>query len=213
MTSVALDPYRSFLAKQQARQEQLEARQFTLDQRLSELNTNKTDLTSAREFVTALAVAVQEEVKGLVEEIVSLALASVYGEKYSFSVDIRTLRGRPVWEFFVLREGLKLSPKDEEVGVGVIDVCSFGLRCVVWSLMRPSVKSILLLDEPAGAVNDPSGVLIPKMSAMLKEISKMLGIQILVVSSSGDMVAAADKAYMVKLEGGKSIVTELPSDK
>ena len=208
-----LDPYRSSLAKQQARKEQLEARQFTLSQRLSELRQNQTDLTSAREFVTALAIAVQEEIKGLVEEIVTLALASVYGQGYSFSCDIRTLRGRPVWEFFVTKDKIRLSPKDDEVGGGVLDVASLGMRLVVWSLMRPGVKPLLLCDEPLKFCNDPDGVLVPKASAMLREISHMLGIQVIAVSSHGDLSVAADKVYQVRLEDGVSIVTELTTEK
>lgn len=208
-----LDPYRSWCAKQVARKEQLEARQFTLSQRLSELRQNQIDLTSAREFVTALAIAVQEEIKGLVEEIVTLALASVYGASYSFSCSIKMSRGRPVWEFFILRDGLRLSPKDDEVGGGVLDICSLGLRLVVWSLQRPDVKSCIILDEPFKYVQSIEGELVPKASAMLREISHMLGIQVIAVSSHGDLSIAADRVYQVRLEDGGSVVQEVTSDK
>ncbi len=162
-------------------------------------------LGRAREIVSEVLMATQETVSAFIEEVVSLALSTVYGNEYSFEFEHGVKRNQSETTPWIVKGGDRFSPR-EEVGGGVLDVCSLALRLAVWALKRPRSASVFVLDEPGRFLSrDKQGA----FGRMLREVSKLLGVQILMVSHSTDIIEHADRAYEIVQMNGISEVREI----
>ena len=103
----------------------------------------------------------------------------------------------------IFENGNEFVPKDD-MGGGILDIISFALRIVLWGLETPKSRNLIILDEPF----KQCGKLITKACQMVKEISKMLGVQIIMVTHSDELIDIADKSWHVQYTNGMSIVTE-----
>jgi len=164
-------------------------------------------IASARTEVSQLALLMQQEICTFVEETVSLALSSVYGERYSFKVERTVKRDLPQWEFKILKGSVELDPKSD-VGGGVLDVASFGLRVVLYVLSRPKAH-VLLLDESFRFVRSPEGDLLPRAASMVKHIADMMSVQIILVTHSVEFAEVADQVFVVSQKNGESKVEKI----
>jgi len=159
----------------------------------------------ALEVVHASVIFAQQEVKLFVEEIVTLALASVYGQDYSFEMVYDIKRGRSEVQFYVKKNGCQLDPKSE-VGGGVMDVASFGLRLALWAISRPRPTPVFLYDEPTRFVSKD---LSEQVADMIREVAKSLEVQVIMISHDEVLIGAADKAWRVEQRNGVSEVKEI----
>ena len=92
-------------------------------------------------------------------------------------------------------------PKEEQGG-GLLDIISFALRVVLWSLEKPRSRNILIMDEPFRW----TGNLTELAANMMKEISKKLGLQIIMVTHDERLMEIADKSWLCKKEKELSVV-------
>ena len=99
---------------------------------------------------------------------------------------------------YFARDGIKVDPLTASGG-GAVDIASFALRVASWSMQLKRSRPILLLDEPFRYV---SADLLPKASAMLKEVSVKLGLQIIMVTHSEELMAEADKIFETHIRKG-----------
>lgn len=164
-----------------------------------ELNSNKIKLLkersllrntqNARAIIIQIGEKTQTEIKTYIEETVTLALQSVYGEDYKFIIDFDYSK-RDQFEvyFFVEHLGIKLEPRKDTLGGGIIDVCSFALRLVCLTLENKDISSILILDEPFKNVSEK---FIPSVGAMIVDIANMLDLQIIMVTHVDGFIESA----------------------
>jgi len=82
-------------------------------------------------------------------------------------------------------------------------VAAFALRVASWSMQSPRSNNVLILDEPFRYL---SVNLLSKASDMLKQISKELDLQIIMVTHSPELVEAADAVFEVSLKNKVSSV-------
>ena len=101
---------------------------------------------------------------------------------------------------FFSRNGQQISPLDASGG-GVVDICSFALRLSLWSLNKN--RPVLLLDEPFKHL---SRNLHGKALRMLKEVSRKLNVQIIMVSHNEEFVDEADRIIELVIEKGCTMV-------
>jgi len=156
----------------------------------------------AREIINEVLKATQEEVVGLVSELVSLALAAVYGPDHSFELEFDIRRNQSEATPWIVRDGERFSPR-EEVGGGVLDICSLALRLALWSLNTPRTAPLFVLDEPVKWLSADRQ---ESFGRLLKEVSERLGVQIVLVTHSSRIIGMSDKTYEVRLEKGISKV-------
>lgn len=173
---------------------------------LADLETRATYLEEGRSLVNDVAIVTQREISSYISDVVTLALASIYGDEYSFVAEYEIKRDIPQLVCTVRKGDLILDPRGEEVGGGVLDVCALGLRLVLWSLSRSRVPSLLLLDEPFRFVRSPGQDLMPKAAEVLKELSRMMSVQIIVATHSPELAEAADSVFVVTQADGVSSV-------
>jgi len=161
------------------------------------------DLEKAREIAQCVLLLTQGRVKTAIEEIVTLALSTVYPE-LSFELEYEIKRNQSEATPWIVENDERHSPRDE-VGGGVLDIVSLGLRLALWALMEPKPANIFILDEPAKFLSRDKQ---PLFGEMLSQLSKTLGVQILIVSHNNAIIDSADKVYKISQSDGISIAAE-----
>jgi len=157
----------------------------------------------AQAIIIAVAKATQDELTYRITEPVSLALAAVYDNPYKMSAEFK-IAGRGTTECYLNfeRNNNLIKPLDASGG-GPIDVASFALRVGSWSLAQPRSRPVLILDEPFRFVSRDK---MPLAGQMLQEVSKQLGLQIIMISHISELVECGDRIIEVSIKNGISSV-------
>lgn len=156
-----------------------------LDEELVEINIK------AREVITTVGKSVQANVASSFTSIVSLALNSVFGDKYSFSLDFVEKRNQLEAELLLHTDGYSCAPIDS-VGGGVVDICSLALR--IAALIIEGSAKVVVLDEPCRCLSTD---LQSKASEMIKTLSEKLGIQFIIITHEDELTSCADKVFTI----------------
>jgi DNA repair exonuclease SbcCD ATPase subunit len=175
----------------------------TIDQLQEELKLKTKDLQrheKAREIIKEVGLKTQQALSFHISNITSMALSSVFDNPYELSVEFVQRRNKTECDLWFVRDGNKMEPR-EASGGGAVDVASFALRIASWSMQEPHTRPILILDEPFKHLKGEDANL--RMLDMINEISKKLGIQIIMISdervSREDIEEKADKIFEVTM--------------
>lgn len=198
--------YRNLLNEKKAARDLLAIQEADLSKKSKEYTDQIKSLTEARQVMNDVQLATQVTIKDFIEEIVSLGLKTVFGDKYGFSIQYEVKRNKSEAQLFITKDGEKFDAGDS-CGGGVIDVAAFGLRVALFALADPKPEGVLLLDEPGKWVS--KGDLVQKFGLMLKEVSKMMGMQIIMVSHDPALIDTADRAFRITQVNGISNAEEL----
>jgi DNA repair exonuclease SbcCD ATPase subunit len=165
------------------------------------------NMVEARNIIAEASRVTQEQYKEFVESLITLAIQSVFPEKdYKFIVDF-VLQANTSQIFLMVQQGDKepYLPKDEQGGC-LLDIISFALRIVLWSLEKPRSRNVLIFDEPFRW----TGALTERAANMMKEISGKLGIQIIMVTHDERLSEVADRSWHVARDkNGVSVLSLL----
>ena len=172
--------------------------------KLNELDVYFERLNKARWVLSEVSKLTQEKFKNRVEKLVTMAIKSVFNRDFEFVLDFQRKRNKLEIEPLVFENGFPYSPKSD-MGGGILDVIGFALRIVLWSLENPKSRNVLILDEPGKW----TGSLIIFFGKIIKEISKSLNIQIIMVTHDESLIQIADRAWRVEHNGIKSNVIQL----
>lgn len=182
----------SLLADMQAGEKQI----ITLHQQI-------VDTEEAHAIIQTVAEQTQRQLEYHISEIVSLALAAVFDSPYTLRVVFVQRRNKTECDILFERDGNQFRPVDA-TGGGAVDVAALALRFSIWSLRRPRTRNTIILDEPFRFLSrDLQG----RAADMLGEISRRMGLQIVMVSHSPDLIEGADRVFNVAIRKGVSYVT------
>lgn len=149
----------------------------------------------AKEIIRTVGIKTQQQLQFHISDIASLALEAVFDNPYELIVEFIQRRNKTECDLFFSRDGEKIDPLSASGG-GAVDIASFALRVASWSMQKPRSRAVLILDEPFRYL---SSNLLPKASLMLKEISKKLNLQIIMVTHSEELIEDADKVFDVSI--------------
>jgi len=170
------------------------------------LEANLALQSQAIEVLTAVLSITQGRVAEFIENMVSEALRYVYGDAYGFRVIFELKRNQPEICLHPTKNGHLYNPKFSG-GVGVLDVCAFVLRYVCWALAGDNTEPVMLHDEPFRNVHGSDEN--ARLSAMVKRMSELLGLQIIIVSGESLLAAEADATFEVGIKEGVSFITRV----
>jgi len=173
--------------------------------RISTLNSDINTLDKCRDIMNAVGVTCQENMKEVIESLVSKALQAVFGPDYSFVIKSEVVRNKPEIYMYVARNGQEFSMRDE-LGGGVIDLVSFVIRVVFWSLQTPRSSEVIILDEPGKFISKD---LQEVFGDMIVELSELLGIQFIIITHEDELKSISDHSYEVYLRNGISRVEKI----
>lgn len=168
---------------------------------LKEYNEN---LQKARIIIAEAGKFTQSYLKDYIENMVTSALQAVFEEEYQFIIDFDIKRNKPEAKILLKIHGEEVDPKDS-VGGGVLDVASFALRIVLYSIQNPKSNNVIILDEPLKFLHGK----MENAMKMIKDLSKKLGIQFIIVSQIPEIAEQGDKVFEVSLNGNYSIIKEV----
>jgi len=162
------------------------------------------DQIRAKWVLVEVSKKTQENLKKNIEKLVNLCLNEVFPDRnFNFKAEFQIKRNKMECEFLVEVDGHEYSPKDD-MGGSILDIISFALRIILWSLENPKSRNVIIMDEPFRF----SGRLITKAVTMVKELSEKLGIQFIINTHSDELIDIADRSWQVLNVKGQSIVEQ-----
>ena len=181
----------------------------SLDTTKALLEENKRSLRrheQAKEIVREVGMKTQKQLQYQISDITSLALEAVFPEPYELVLKFVQRRNKTECDIFFERKGNQVDPLTAS-GVGAVDIAAFSLRIASWSMNEEKTTNVIILDEP---FKNLSSDFQEKASIMIKEISKKLGIQFIIVTHVPMLANYADKIFEVtqSKKTGKSKITE-----
>jgi len=201
---MTLQQIRYKLENLKGQRQQLAADRRATGDRIASLQQDAVDSEEARAVIQTVSQQTQKELEYHIGEIVSLALAAVFDDPYTLRLEFVQRRNRTEADILFERDGQTYRPADASGG-GAVDVAALALRIAMWSLRRPRSRATLVMDEPMKMLSKD---MMPKAAAMLAEVSKRLGLQIIIVSHSQELIEGADKWFTVAINKGVSHVSE-----
>jgi len=174
------------------------------EQELAILKKYNEDLQKARAIIGEVGKNTQTYLKEYIESMCSMALQTVFEEEIKFIIDFDIKRNRPEAKINLQINNLLIDPKDS-CGGGVLDVASFALRVVLWSIENPKSSNVIILDEPMKFLHGR----IENAMKMIKDLSKKLNIQFIIVSQMEEFAENADKVFLVTHNGKFSEIKEV----
>ena len=186
-------------------EQQLRKRLSATNARLRALNREQTWTEQAQAIIRQAAVDTRQSIKVHIADLVTAAIQSILPEQKWYEFEASFLDKGGV-EFSLKKGGRVRDPFG--VGGGIVDIVSTGLRFAIWSLSQ--LRPVVLLDEP---FRNLSRTLYgeqakKKASALLKELSHELGLQLIVVTHDPDLIAEADAVFRVESDGEVSTIVE-----
>ncbi len=199
-----LKDLRNRLEQQKGKQQQLEGLRNTIKGQIMNLKKILIQHEKAREILREVGIKTQQQLQFHISDIASLALEAVFPDPYKLEVDFVQRRNKTECDLFFSRDGLKADPYTASGG-GAVDVAAFALRIASWSMIYPRTRNVIILDEPMRFVSED---LQENASEMIKEVSKKLGIQFIIVTHNPILTTYADKVFTVTKRKKISKVTE-----
>ena len=197
-----LQEYIGWLAGAKAKKALLSQQMEELENKVKILQGKVDVYIKARWVISEATRLTQERVKGYIESLTTMAIRAVYDSDFEFLVDFKISRNKSECFFSIKEDGYEYVPKDDDGG-GLIDIISFALRIVLYSLEKPRRRNVIILDEPFKW----TGKLMSRAGEMIKEISNKLGLQIILITHEPELAEIADKSFLVERKDGISKVS------
>jgi DNA repair exonuclease SbcCD ATPase subunit len=182
------------------------------ENRINEKNNLVDNLNKASWVLTEVQKKTQERFKEKIEGLVSLAIKSVYDRPFGFELVFERKRDKmeikPLIYEIVNGQKEYYEDAENELGGGIVDICSFSLRVVLWTMETPRSRNVFILDEPGKNL----GALLPLFGQMLREVSHKLNFQLIIITHDDALAEMADRVFVVTHDGRESHVS-LMADK
>ncbi len=154
------------------------------------------NIQKAQKFIQEVAKKTQEQLKFHIEDIVQLAIDSIFPNEYKFSMEFDIKYGKTSCNLVFTKDGYQIDIL-KAAGGGVVDIAALGLRIAVWSLGKSD--NVLVLDEPIARIQPAE--LQAQAWEMIRELSRRLNLQFIIISNSTNNGEAAhlvaDKEYRI----------------
>jgi len=193
---------RNSLEQQKGHRAQIEQSISNSKQEIQEKKRSLRRHEQAREVIREVGLKTQQQLQYHISDITSLALEAVFNDPYQLVVEFVQRRNKTECDLFFRRDGQRMDPLSASGG-GAVDVASFALRIASWSMEHPKPRNVIILDEPLRFLSANHQ---EKASVMIKEISKKLGIQFIIVTHEPILASYADQVFETKIKKG---VTEI----
>lgn len=169
---------------------------------LGKLATLAETIEEAQVFLQRVARDTQEQIRFHLEDIVNLALDTVFPMRYTFRIVFEVKRNKTEARMCLLKGEREIDPMYSNGG-GVKDILAFAVRIAL--LMVSKNRKLLVLDEPFKFISED---LKEAAFSIMKRLSSELGIQIIAVTHDVGMIEIADKVIRVRKKGDISYVEE-----
>lgn len=196
--------YEKFLTQKKVTKELLNNTLENLQIKIKDSQFYLTNLEEALDVMNVVGILVQQEFEEVVEVLVTQALKFVFGDNHSFEIDSKVSHNQPEIYMFIVIDGERFSPRDDEFSGGQADVVSFALRIILWAIQYERTRATLFFDEPFRCLHGTKNA--ESVREMIQYLSKMLNLQFIIITQDEELTRAADVAFFVSKEHGISKV-------
>lgn len=200
MNSAALKNYRNKLEQLKGQRERLTAQLNKLKSQNKKIEREIKAFEQALYIVKEVGLQTQCQLQFHISDIGTMALDSIFPEPYTLKAEFIERREKTECDLYFMRDGCILDPLAASGG-GAVDVAAFALRVASWAMERPRSRNTLMLDEPFRYLSD---CYLPEAGEMIKQLSKELGIQIILITHSEALIDSADAIFNVAIKKGVS---------
>lgn len=211
-----LDLYDSYLANMRRRYNAGAGQRDLLQRQLADteaqLQQARQDIETWEQvqiLLSKVSEFARQQMISRIEATVSAALLAVFGEGYTFRINMRQLGNQPAAEWQVVSQygdvEVAASPEDARGG-GITDVVSLALRLAILEILAPRPEGPVIFDEPAKMV---SAEYAGNLAYFLKQYAAKTGRQVILVTHNPQLAEVADKSYLVTQKDGVSEVREI----
>lgn len=161
---------------------------------------------NALSFLENLANSRRSSIKSKIESVLTEAIKMIYGEQYHVELIYSVKNNRSHMDIEVVKKtplGI-VQRTMEGFGGGISDCLSVPLRLLVLLGSKQSDK-VCILDEAYKHVDTDR---IENVANFIKNITKKLGVQIILLSHHDAMLSVADNVFQIKDDNGKSIIKQ-----
>lgn len=190
-----LQLFKEDILKRKGKKEQIESDISVLEKTLTKKKKKLIYLEEAQQIVNIVGLKTQQQLQYHISDITSLAMESVFPNPYKVVLEFIEKRNKTECEIYFERNKKKKDPL-RSGGHGAANIASFSLRVAGFSLENPKPRNVMILDEP---FKDLSPRFHEPASEMTKEVSKQLGLQLIIVSHKPSLSAHANKMFLAKL--------------
>jgi DNA repair exonuclease SbcCD ATPase subunit len=146
---------------------------------LKEAQSGLDDMVKAQVIAQEVAQVVQKQAHDRIEGVVCKCLEAVFGTLYGFRIDFQRKRGRTEANLLLLKDGHEIQdPLNADSG-GVIDVAALALRLACIVLAKPTLKRIIIMDEPFRNLDMENR---ERIRILLEELSEDFKVQFIIVT-------------------------------
>jgi hypothetical protein len=156
------------------------------------LSKKEKNLILSRTVINKVFILCGNEAKSIIEDIVTLSLQTVYGEKYKFKLKQQVKYNKTEFRPYILKNNKERRLRTS----GIVDVISFGFRLAVWALKSKQMGNFWF-DEPFKFIQKNKE---PVVGQMMAEIGNLLNIQTVMTTHSESLGEIGDKTYRVVQE-------------
>lgn len=202
----AIHQAKNHLIRKKAERDLLKGNVQQLNEKAQKLILERDLLDKVRILFQLSSDHARAQAKTQLETLVTNALQYVFGSAFRFEIELSDHGGNPTAEFYVVSQWddqeIKNKPQDARGG-GIVDVISLALRIALIETIKPKLDGPILLDEPGKHVSED--YIVPLIE-FIKSVGETFGRQIILVTHNQHLTESANRAYHVRLMGGKSHV-------
>lgn len=172
---------------------------------IAKLDRDVEIVTLAIDLMRSLTFEHADRVRQFVANLVSAGVQDVFDADWTVDFIEETKAGSKSLDI-VLRQGNITAAVPDGVGGGVAQVIAVLIQIAMVYLLRSQVAQVIFLDE---SLSHLARAYQPAAARVLKQVSKDLGIQIVLIAHSDELVKEADIAYEFALHEGNTRVRRL----
>jgi len=136
-------------------------------------------LGTAQLITQQVSQTIQQKAHHQIAGVVSRCLQTVFQDNYGFKINFERKRGRTEANLILLKDGYEIEDALNSDSGGVVDVAAFALRLSCLVLAKPSLRRILILDEPFKFVSEEYR---DNIKSLLKGLAKDFKMQFIMVT-------------------------------
>lgn len=163
----------------------LEAQRTDTAEQVVDCGQLKIRLTAALEIAQHVAQNIQEQAHEKIAGVVTNCLQMVFEKPYVFKIIFTRKRGRTEADLVFEKDGITCDPLTASGG-GVVDVAAFALRLSCIVLNKPTLRRVVLLDEPFKFV---SAQYRDNVRQMLEDLAQDFQMQFIMVTHIDELIS------------------------
>lgn len=164
-----------------------------------ELDKYIEDIERARLIIQNTAKETQNQLTYRISNLITTCLESIFPDPYEFDLDFVIRRNKTEADMNFVKGEDKFHPMTASGG-GVVDLVSFILRPICYSLQNPKSRNAIIYDEPLKFLSKD---LLEKANEMIQMLSEKLGLQMIIVTHLTEL--EGDRVFNVlKQRNGES---------